>query len=158
MPSLMLALLTLKLLLSTSSSMFHALLRRLCRPVCRLSLLLLEGPAANTRGLPPDMSPLIDSVLPLSTLMVSADLPPIVEPCNEARSPATERPPIVDSKLLLRTDSGSDSREPPKTEEGANARTEASVSNEWRLWRFDDEASVMMEALSVQIPWAVAAL
>lgn len=90
--------------------------------------------------------------------MVSADLPPMVEPCNEARSPAIERPPSVESKLPLRTDSGSDSREPPKTEDGARARTEASVSNERRLLRLDDEASVMIEALSVQIPWAVAAL
>ena len=48
----------------------------------------------------------------------------------------------------LNTLKGSDSRLPPKTEEGANARTEALVSRELRLRLLEDEASVKMEALS----------
>lgn len=70
---------------------------------------------------------------------------------NEVRSPAAKFPES--------TESGSDSREPPQSEEGASARTDASVSREWRRCRcFDDDASVMMDALSVSSPPAVAVL
>lgn len=119
------------------------------------------GKVGEARGLPVavfvlEISLIIDPDTPLDTLAASADLP-IVEPWRESRSPATERPPKLDSKLPLRTDRGSDSLDPPKTEDGAKARTEASVSNE-RLRFFDDDARVMMDALSVHTPWAVAAL
>jgi hypothetical protein len=56
-----------------------------------------------------------------------------------------------------RTLSGSDSRLPPQTDEGAKARTEALVSREFRRRRLDDEASVKIDALSVRILFAVAA-
>jgi hypothetical protein len=61
------------------------------------------------------------------------------------------------SALPERTLSGSDSRLPPQTDEGAKARTEAFVSNEFRLRRLDEDASVKIEALSVRILFAVAA-
>ena len=54
-----------------------------------------------------------------------------------------------------RTLRGNDSRLPPQTELGASARTEASVSM-LRLRRLDEDASVMMLALSLRRPWAVA--
>ena len=60
------------------------------------------------------------------------------------------------STLLERTLSGSDSRLPPQTDEGARARTEAFVSSEFRRRRFEDEARVKMEALSLSILFAVA--
>jgi hypothetical protein len=56
-----------------------------------------------------------------------------------------------------RTLSGSDSRLPPKTEDGARARTEALVSREFLRRFLDEEASVKMEALSVSMLFAVAA-
>jgi len=121
---------------------------------------LLPAPivVGDIRELPtPEISPIIDPVVPLNTLTASAE-PPSVEPRSEARSPATERPPNPESKLPLSTDNGSDSRDPPKIDDGARARTDASVSKERRLRRFDDEASVMIDALSVHTPWAVAAL
>lgn len=159
MTSFRLALRTLRLLRSASSlstASAHPLPRRLCRPICRLSLPVMMGDA---RGLPapaPDISPMMDPVGALHTLAASPDRP-TVDPWRERRSPASERLPRLESRLPLRTESGSDSRDPPKTDDGAKARTEASVSNE-RLRRLDDDASVMMEALSVQTPWAVAAL
>lgn len=60
--------------------------------------------------------------------------------------------------LALRTLSGSDSRLPPNSDEGARARTEALVSRELRRRRLLDEASVKIEALSVRILLAVAML
>jgi len=51
---------------------------------------------------------------------------------------------------------GNDSRLPPKRDEGARARTDASVSNDRRRRRLDDEASVSMEALSESRLLAVA--
>lgn len=57
----------------------------------------------------------------------------------------------------LRTLSGRLSRLPPKTDDGAIARIEALVSSELRRRRFDDDASVRMDALSVSRPLAVAA-
>lgn len=60
--------------------------------------------------------------------------------------------------LALRTLSGSDSRLPPKIDDGARARTEALVSSEFRRRRFDEEARVMIEALSVRRSLAVAVL
>ena len=57
----------------------------------------------------------------------------------------------------LRTLSGSDSREPPNSEDGARARTEALVSSELRRRaRRDEEASVRIDALSVSRLLAVA--
>jgi hypothetical protein len=56
-----------------------------------------------------------------------------------------------------RTERGRDSREFPHTEEGAMARTDAFVSRELRRRRFDDEARVRIEALSLRRPFAVAA-
>jgi hypothetical protein len=50
------------------------------------------------------------------------------------------------------------SRLPPKIDEGARARTDAFVSNEFRLRRLDEEARVRIEALSVSKLFAVAEL
>jgi hypothetical protein len=55
-----------------------------------------------------------------------------------------------------RTLNGKDSRLPPQSEDGARARTEASVSKERRRRRFDDDASVRIDALSVSRLLAVA--
>lgn len=60
------------------------------------------------------------------------------------------------SKFPDNTDSGSDSRDPPQSEDGARARTDASVSKERRRRLLDEEASVRIEALSVRRPPAVA--
>lgn len=57
---------------------------------------------------------------------------------------------------LLRTLNGRLSRLPPYTEDGARARTDALVSREFRRRRFEEDASVRIEALSVSIPFAVA--
>jgi hypothetical protein len=62
------------------------------------------------------------------------------------------------SMLALSKDSGSDSRLPPHNDEGARARTEASVSNERRRRLLLDEANVKIEALSVNRLLAVAVL
>lgn len=62
------------------------------------------------------------------------------------------------SMLALRTLRGRDSRLPPKREEGARARTEASVSMERRRRRLEEEARVRIEALSVSRLLAVAVL
>ena len=62
------------------------------------------------------------------------------------------------SMVALRTLSGRLSRLPPKRDEGARARTEASVSIE-RLRRcFEEEARVSIEALSVRRLFAIAVL
>jgi hypothetical protein len=55
-----------------------------------------------------------------------------------------------------RTLRGRDSRLPPQRDEGARARTDASVSRERRRRRWDEDASVRMEALSVSRLLAVA--
>ena len=52
--------------------------------------------------------------------------------------------------LPLRTLSGKLSRLPPKIDEGAKARIDALVSREFLRRRFDEEARVRMEALSVR--------
>ena len=58
--------------------------------------------------------------------------------------------------LALSTLKGRDSRLPPKSDEGARARTEALVSRELRRRRLELEARVRMEALSVRRLLAVA--
>lgn len=60
--------------------------------------------------------------------------------------------------LALRTLSGRLSRLPPNKDEGAKARTEASVSIERRLRLFEEEARVRIDALSVRRLFAVAVL
>jgi len=55
-----------------------------------------------------------------------------------------------------KTDKGRDSRLPPNMEAGASALIEAFVSTEFLRRRFDDEASVRMEASSVRTLFAVA--
>jgi hypothetical protein len=65
--------------------------------------------------------------------------------------------PPTPSIVALRTLSGRDSRLPPKSDEGARARTDASVSKERRRRRLEDDARVRMEALSVRRLLAVAA-
>lgn len=55
-----------------------------------------------------------------------------------------------------RTDSGRDSRLPPNIDAGASALTEALVSTELRLLRFDEEANVKIEASSVKALFAMA--
>jgi uncharacterized membrane protein YhdT len=62
------------------------------------------------------------------------------------------------SILALNTLSGRLSRLPPNSDEGANARTDASVSIERLLLLFDEDAKVSMEALSVRRLFAVAVL
>lgn len=62
------------------------------------------------------------------------------------------------SMLALRTLSGRLSRLPPQTDDGARARTEASVSMDRLRLLLLDEASVRMEALSVSRLLAVAEL
>ena len=57
-----------------------------------------------------------------------------------------------------RTLKGRDSRLPPKREEGARALTEALVSSELRRRRFEEDARVRMEALSVRTLLAIAVL
>ena len=63
----------------------------------------------------------------------------------------------VGSTEALKTLNGKLSRLPPQREDGARARTDASVSMERRLRRLPDDARVRMEALSVKRPLAVAA-
>lgn len=64
-------------------------------------------------------------------------------------------PPL--STLALRTLRGRLSRLPPHNEDGASARTDASVSNDLLRRRLLDDASVRMDALSVRRLFAVAA-
>lgn len=64
--------------------------------------------------------------------------------------------PAPPSTVALRTLSGRDSRLPPNREDGARARTEASVSKERRRRRLEEDARVRMEALSVRRLLAVA--
>ena len=67
-------------------------------------------------------------------------------------------PPPPPPTWLLRTLSGRLSRLPPKTEDGASARTDAFVSKEFRRRRLDDDARVKSDALSVSMLFAVAVL
>lgn len=53
-------------------------------------------------------------------------------------------------------ESGRDSREPPNMDAGAKARIEALVSRLFRRLRFEEDASVMIEASSVSTLLAVA--
>ena len=62
------------------------------------------------------------------------------------------------SMLALKTDRGRDSRLPPHSDEGAIARTDASVSKDRRRRRLLDDASVKIDALSVNRLLAVAVL
>lgn len=77
--------------------------------------------------------------------------------CARPCMPGVVGPPIA-STVALKTLSGRDSRLPPKSEEGARARTEASVSKERRRRRLEDDARVRMDALSVRRLLAVAEL
>jgi hypothetical protein len=63
-----------------------------------------------------------------------------------------------ESIFALRTLRGRDSRLPPNNEDGARARTDASVSMDRLLRRFEDEARVRIDALSVRRLFAVAVL
>jgi hypothetical protein len=63
-----------------------------------------------------------------------------------------------ESTFALKTLSGRLSRLPPNSEEGAKARTEASVSIDLLLRLLEDDASVRIEALSVRRLLAVAIL
>jgi hypothetical protein len=60
--------------------------------------------------------------------------------------------------LALRTLRGRLSRLPPKSDEGAKALTEASVSIDLLLRLLDEDARVSIEALSVRRLFAVAVL
>ena len=62
------------------------------------------------------------------------------------------------SMLALSTLRGKLSRLPPQSDDGASARTEASVSMDLRRRRLLDDASVRMDALSVNRLFAVAVL
>jgi hypothetical protein len=64
----------------------------------------------------------------------------------------------VSPTLPLSTLNGRLSRLPPKTLDGARARIEALVSNEFRRRLLEEEASVRIEALSVKTLFAVAVL
>jgi len=60
--------------------------------------------------------------------------------------------------FALKTLRGRLSRLPPNNEEGARARTEASVSIDLLLLLLEEDASVRIEALSVKRMFAVAVL
>ena len=62
------------------------------------------------------------------------------------------------SIVALNTLNGRLSRLPPKTEDGAKARTDASVSIDRLRLRLEDEAKVKIDALSVRRLFAVAVL
>jgi hypothetical protein len=62
------------------------------------------------------------------------------------------------SIFALKTLNGRLSRLPPNNDEGANARTDASVSMDLRLRLFEEDARVRIEALSVRRLFAVAVL
>jgi hypothetical protein len=65
---------------------------------------------------------------------------------------------VLGSIFALNTLRGRLSRLPPNREDGARARTDASVSMDLRLLAFEDDASVSIEALSVRRLFAVAVL
>lgn len=74
-------------------------------------------------------------------------------PCNPG---VLGDPTPTSLTVALRMLRGSDSRLPPHNDDGARARTEASVSRERRRRRLEEEARVRMEALSVKRLLAVA--
>jgi hypothetical protein len=90
--------------------------------------------------------------------MLVRSVPPIPArpPLAPRWRPGVVGPPAVASIVAERTLSGSDSRLPPQSEEGAMARTDASVSKERRRRRWEDDARVRIEALSVRRLLAVA--
>jgi hypothetical protein len=63
-----------------------------------------------------------------------------------------------ESIFALKTLNGRLSLLPPNNDDGANARTDASVSIDLRLRLFEEDASVRIEALSVRRLFAVAVL
>ena len=63
---------------------------------------------------------------------------------------------VEGSTMPLSTLKGRLSRLPPNIEAGARARMDALVSTEFRRRRFEDDASVRMEASSVKTLFAVA--
>jgi hypothetical protein len=65
---------------------------------------------------------------------------------------------LLESTFALRTLRGRLSRLPPNNEDGASARTDASVSIDLRLRLFEEDARVRMDALSVSKLLAVAVL
>jgi hypothetical protein len=69
-----------------------------------------------------------------------------------------EPTPVLSPTVALSTLRGRLSLLPPQSEDGARARIEASVSKEYRRRRFEEEARVRMEALSVRRLLAVAAV
>lgn len=64
--------------------------------------------------------------------------------------------PAEGSTMPLNTLNGRLSRLPPNIEAGARARMDALVSAEFRRRRFEDDASVRIEASSVKTLFAVA--
>lgn len=60
------------------------------------------------------------------------------------------------STVVLRRLNGRLSRLPPQSDDGAKARTDASVSIEFLRLRLEDDARVRMDALSVRMLFAVA--
>lgn len=65
---------------------------------------------------------------------------------------------VLESIFALRTLRGRLSRLPPNKDDGARARTDASVSMDLRLRLFEEDARVSIEALSVKRLFAVAVL
>jgi hypothetical protein len=92
-------------------------------------------------------------MLALSALAVAK--PPIILELPLGCRPGVVGPPET-SMLALRTLRGRLSRLPPHSDDGASARTDASVSSDRRRRRLLDEASVRIEALSVKRLLAVA--
>lgn len=92
------------------------------------------------------------------TLMRSALARPTI--LGRLSTPEVLNTEVFDASVVfpLRTLSGRLSRLPPKTEEGANPRTDALVSRELRRRCLDELAKVRREALSVKALFAVAAL
>lgn len=65
---------------------------------------------------------------------------------------------VLGSTFALNTLSGRLSRLPPNKEDGARARTDASVSIDLLLLLFEEDARVSIDALSVRRLFAVAVL
>ena len=74
------------------------------------------------------------------------------------RTPWALKADALDGSITfaLSTLSGRLSRLPPKTDDGARARTEALVSREFLRRRFEELARVRIDALSVRTLFAVA--
>lgn len=95
---------------------------------------------------------------PLGFMPLILDPSPPSLPYKLDLSPGILIDPVVARSAFSIEDStltGRDSREPHK-DAGARARIDASVSNEWRRRRLDDDARVIIDALSVSKPFAVA--